>query len=131
MASQIPPLLESARVTYLKAIGTILPALCIWIFANIFLLPKLQWLWERTNLTGSKAQWLMDVSYFLSNNIRVVFGFVALLLVVLELRVRAWPKYRRTVVSVLVVVIHTVVLLALASIATLVLLAAPLLTKTK
>lgn len=134
MADQIPPPLpnaETALATYLKAFGTIFPALFIWFFSNAFLLPKLQWLWQHTNLTGSKAQWFMDASNFLANNMQFVFEAAVPVLIALELCVAAWPRYRRAVVSVIVVLFHTTVLLGLTAIATSVLLAAPLLTKTK
>ena len=134
MANPVPPPLpniESALATYLKAFGTIFPALFIWFFSNLFMLPKLEWLWEHTNLTGSKAQWLMDVSNFLAHSMQFIFGAVVLLLIVLELCVSVWPRYRRTVVSVIAVLFHTTVLLGLTAMATSVLLAAPLLTKTK
>ena len=128
-----PPLpsAETALATYLKAAGTIVPALFVWLFSNAFLLPKLEWLWQQTNLTGSKAQSIMDASYFLAHGMQFVFGVVVILLVLLELRAGTWPRYRRTVISIVAVLFHTTVLIGLASITTAVLIAAPLLTKTK
>ena len=134
MAEQVPPPLpiaESAFATYLKAFGTIFPALFIWFFSNAFLLPKLKWLWQHTNLTGSNAQWLMDASSFLAHSMQFVFGAIVLLLIILELCVSPWPRYRPAIVSVVAVLFHTTVLLGLSAISTSVLLAAPLLTKTK
>jgi hypothetical protein len=57
-----PPLpsTEPAWITYLQAAGTIFPALVVWFFSNAWLLPKLEWLWQHTNLPGSKVQWLLD-----------------------------------------------------------------------
>ena len=125
------PTAETALVTYLKAFATIFPALFIWFFSNSFLLPRLQWLWQHTNLTGSKMQWLMDASNFLAHGMQFGFSGIILLLVALELCVSAWPRNRRVVVSIVTILFHTVVLLGLTAIATSVLLAAPLLTRTK
>ena len=107
------------------------PRLDYLVFSNSFLLPKLQWLWQHNNLTGSKAQWLMDASNFLARGMQFGFSGIIVLLVALELCVSAWPRYRRTVVSIVTILFHTIVLLGLTAIATSVLLAAPLLTRTK
>ncbi len=134
MTDSVPPPLptsETALATYLKAVATIIPALIIWLFSNSFLLPKLQWLWHHTNLAGTKVQWLMDVSNFLAHGMQFVFSGIILLLVVLELCVHGWPRYRRTVISIVTVLFHTIVLLGLTAISTSVLLAAPFLTRTK
>ena len=92
MANQVPPPLptsETALATYLKAFATTCPALLIWLFANDFLLPKLQWLWQHTNLTGSRAQWLLDASDFFAHSVPFAFPGVIALLIVLELCVRS------------------------------------------
>src|SRR5688572_16017733 len=109
MADATPPPLrgpETALATYLKAGATVFPALLIWLFANAFLLPKLQALWREANLGGSRAQWIMDASSCLAHSMQFVFGVVFLLLIVLELWVRAWPHYRRAAVSVVAVLFH-------------------------
>lgn len=129
-----PPPLPSAEpvwMTYLQAAGTILPALVVWFFSNAWLLPKLEWLWQHTNLPGSKAQWLLEASRFFAHSAGSVIGGVFILLVLVERCFPAWPRYRRGVVAVFTVFFHTLVLLGLLTISVSVLLAAPLLTKTK
>jgi hypothetical protein len=95
------------------------------------LLPKLKWLWQHTNLNGSKAQWLMDASNFFTHNIQFVFWATIVVFVILERCSDEWPRYRRTALSVVAVLFHTTVLLGLTAISASVLLAAPLLTRIK
>ena len=122
---------EPAWITYLQAAGTVLPALTIWIFSNTWSLPKLEWLWQHTNLPGSKAHWLLDASRLFAQSPRFTIPGVVILLVLVERCFPAWPSYRRGVVAVLTVFFHTVVLLGLLTISVSVLLAAPLLVRTK
>jgi hypothetical protein len=82
-------------------------------------------------LTGSKAQWLFDVSHTFARSFHFVIPAFLVLLVVLELAIPAWPRRRRPVVVITTVLIHTTVLFGLAAIYTLVLIAAPVLTRTK
>ena len=132
MTAQIPPKLpspERALPVYLQAVATILPACFIWFFANIFLVPKLQYIWKIVGLTQSTAQWMMDSSYFFAQHMQYLFGAVFAVFLVLESRYPAWPRYRRTAVATVTVLFHTTVLIGVTAIATAVLLAAPLLTK--
>lgn len=119
------PTVEPAWATYLKAFATIFPALVIWFFANSFLLPKLEQLWNEANLGSSNARWLIDVSRFLANSTKFVFFPVVLVMIAVELTVPAWARYRRVVIAVFTVAFHTAVLLGLTAISTSVLFAAP------
>jgi len=123
------PSYERGLTVYFQAVATIVPTLFIWVFANVFLVPKLQYIWELVGLTHSKAQWFMDESFFLMHHIQVIFGAVVLVIVILELRYRAWPRYRRAVITTLTVLIHTTVLIGITAIACATLFAAPLLTR--
>ena len=132
MTTQTPPKLPSSErglTVYFQAVATIAPTLFIWVFANVFLVPKLHYIWELVGLTHSKAQWFMDESFFLMHHIQVIFGAVVLVIVILELRYRAWPRYRRAVITTLTVLIHTTVLIGITAIACATLFAAPLLTR--
>jgi hypothetical protein len=134
MNDQAPPPLpdpNSAFRTYLRAGATLIPTVLIWLFAGTVLVPKLEQLWRDTGLTGSRAQWLMDVSDVFHNNFYfIVTGLLAVLLLV-EFRWAAWPRYRRGAVTAVVVLFHTAVLVGITTIATAALLAAPLLLKHK
>jgi type II secretory pathway component PulF len=132
MNSQTPPPLpdpNSAFRTYLRAIALLIPTVVVWLFANTFLLPKLEYIWQLAGLTGSKAEWLMDASYAFKQHFRTIALGVVVVLLLLEFRWRAWPRYRRTVVACATLFFHTAVLVGIATVATAALLAAPLLAK--
>lgn len=134
LAPTSPPPLpghESATVTYLKALGTTAPAVVIWLFMRAFALPKLHWLWQKTELTGSKAQWLMDASNILAQGVQVFIAVGVLVMAWCEVRAGSWPRYRSTVVAVVVVTFHTAVLLSLTAITISALLAVPLMMRVK
>jgi len=103
----------------------------VWRFANVFLLPKLEQIWQVAGLNGSQVQWLLDSSRFLQNYGQIVFIAFVLIFVFLETRWPAWPRYRRTVVACVTLFFHTAVLVGITAIAALVLLAAPMLMKSK
>ena len=134
MNSQAPPPSpdpNSAFRTYLRAVALLIPTVFIWLFAITFLAPKLEQLWRDTGLTGSKAQWLMDASDAFKSNFYFVVAGVVVVLLLLEFRWAAWPRYRRVVVACATLFFHTAVLVAITTIATAALLAAPLLLKHK
>jgi len=116
---------------YVRTGVWLLPALVVWFFAHTILLPKLEQLWQDTGLTGSKAQWLMDISHGFHDHFYYVFAGASVLLVILEFRWRAWPRYRRAVMAVATFLVNLAVLVFLTTIATAALLAAPMLLKHK
>jgi hypothetical protein len=128
-----PPLLypNSALRTYLRAGALLIPTISFWLFAMIFLVPKLEQIWQLAGLDGSKAQWLMDVSYELNQHFYFIFAGVIVVLLLFELHWVAWPRYRQTVVACATLFLHTAVLLGITTIAVAVCIAAPLLTKHK
>jgi hypothetical protein len=95
------------------------------------LVPKLEKLWQDTGLTGSNVQWLMDASYLLRDNFYYVIAGMSVLLLILEFRWAAWPRYRRTVMACATLLFHTVVLVGITMIATSALLAAPMMGRHK
>lgn len=131
MADHPPPLpnAEPLWATYLKAFGTLFPACFILNFSNAFMIPKLEQLWRDTNLGGSKVQWLLDAALILTRNLQPVIGVALLVVIILELSFKSWPRYHRAVIAVLTIFFHTTVLFAITAIALSVLIAAPLLTK--
>jgi len=128
-----PPLPNRLRGlgVYLRTGVWLLPALVVWFFAHLILLPKLGQLWQDTGLTGSKAQWLMDISHGFHDHFYYVFAGASVLLVIFEFRWRAWPRYRSAVMAVATFLVNLAVLVFLTTIATASLLAAPLLLKHK
>jgi len=132
MAAELPPPLyrgESALLTYAKALGTLLPTLFFWGFSMLFVMPKLEWLWAKTNMEGTRADWLMDGLEFAKAYFWLIVAPLVLLLVVLELTVKNWRRYRAAVIGTLTVLINAAVLLLLTWISVSVLVAAPLLTR--
>jgi hypothetical protein len=126
-----PPLPDpnSALRTYLGAVALLIPTIFFWLFAMTFLVPKLEQIWQLAGLNGSKAQWLMDVSYGLKQHFQFIVASVVVVLLLLEFRWSAWPRHRRAVVAGITLFFHTAVLLGITTIAVAVCLAAPLLTK--
>lgn len=120
---------ESARATYLKAFATILPTLFFAFYANLFLAPKLERLWESAGLAGSKVQWFLDASSFLSEGMKWIFLALVPVLITVEHFIPGWPRYRRTIISLVAVGFHTLILIGISTIATAVLIAAPLVFK--
>jgi hypothetical protein len=130
MSNEGPPPLpdpNSALRIYLRAVGLLIPTLFIWLFAVSFLMPKFEQIWQLAGLTGSKVQWLMDVSYGLKQHFHFVVAAVVSVLLLLEARWGAWPRYRRGVVACVTLFVHTAVLVGITMIAVAVCIAAPLL----
>lgn len=134
MSSHTPPPLpdpDGAFRTYVRAVALLIPTIFVWLFATTFLVPKLEQLWKDAGLTGSKAQWFMNATYALKQNFTFVLAGVVVVLLLLEFRWAAWPRYRRVVVASASLFFHTVVLVGITMIATAALLAAPLLARAK
>jgi hypothetical protein len=96
-------------------------------FATVFLLPKLEEVWNRAGLRGKNVQWLMDLSGLFSNHFYVILILVALALFFLELRFKRWSLYRGTAIAIVVIMFNTAVLVSLLAACTSALIAAPML----
>ena len=125
------PSAESAMTTYVRSGAMFFPSLLAWIFASKFLLPRLEWLWSHTNLPGSKLQFLVDISYSVTGYPGIVSGAILILFVALEGLVPTWPRFRRPVVTWAAVLFQLIVLVGLLAISCAVVVAAPLLVRTK
>ena len=125
-----PPLPNAglARKTYLAGAIFLLPALTAWLFSTIFLLPRLELIWQQTGLVHSRAGWLLDASRLLKDNF--YWALIALIAVfaALEYRVRAWPRYRWWVVATTVFLLNVAALVGLTLLCISALLAVPLVT---
>lgn len=118
-------------MSYFKAAGLILPALFLAMFAKAFLLPKLEQIWNVTGIGGSRAQFLLDgANLLISLSVYLPWVFI-LAFTALELRLAAWPRYRRMSLTLLSQFIYWIVLIGMTSLATAALLAAPLLTRSR
>jgi hypothetical protein len=108
---------ESAWKSYLKATVFLLPALVIWGFALHFLYPKVQHLWVRAaSVSGAdtaSAQVVMDtITVLVQNGGTIMTGLVVALLL-LEVGIRSWARYRKFTLGSLVFVLNTLVLVGL------------------
>ena len=126
MNSALASLTPEARWnSYAKAAGFLVPAVLLWSFATVFLVPKLQMIWSAGAGPASDAQWLMDGLRFLIMNGALVMWTILLALVLIEWLVRPWARYRRAALGTLVFLLNTVVLLGLTVMCVAALLIAP------
>jgi hypothetical protein len=134
MPSETPPPLPSREpmlLTYLRAVGLLLPALFMWIYNNNFLLPKVMRLWAHTDLPGSDAQWIADAAVFLTEYMTVVVGLALALFLLPELLWQQWPRYRGVAVALFTVLVNAVVLFGVTAISTTLIVALPTIRQTK
>ncbi|HYF34552.1 MAG TPA: hypothetical protein VD994_04620 [Prosthecobacter sp.] len=122
---------DQAWKTYLGAATVVLPALFFWVFATIILLPRISQVWKDAGLEGSRPQWLMDLSWAFVLHFNVIVLALAAVLLLLELRYRKWPQYRRMVIGAATFLVNTAVLLGLTVICVSALLAVPHLARIK
>lgn len=135
MNSATPPPLpntEAALLTYLRAGFFLLPAFVVWLFTRTFLLPRLEMVWERAGISPSRApraQFLLDTSDAFASNFWLIAAFCAAIVVVLELFVARWHRYRRMGVGAVAFLLNAGVLVGLTVVSTTALLAVPLVLK--
>ncbi len=110
---------ESAWKSYLKATVFLLPALVIWGFALHFLYPKVLHLWARAaSVSGAdtaSAQVVMDTINILVQNGGTIMTGLVVALLLLEVGIRSWARYRKFTLGSLVFVLNTLVLVGLAA----------------
>jgi hypothetical protein len=90
--------IEPRWATYLKAATFLIPAAFCWLFALIFLMPKLQEICRRSGriiLNFNESPVIFKGLIFLSSNQVLIGGFISIALVFLEWRCRWWSRYRR------------------------------------
>ena len=107
----------------------LVPTTLVWLFAMTFLVPKLEQIWQLAGLTNSKPQWLVDSLYGLKQYFHFFVAGVVSVILLLEFRWAAWPRYRRTVIACATLFLHTAVLIGVTAIAVAVCVAAPVLAK--
>ncbi len=88
-------------------------------------------IWEKAGLVGSRAQWLISFSNAFHQHFWYIITGVVLVFSFFEFRVRAWPRYRRTVLFSLTILLNSAVFIWVLTLATAALVAVPLLLKAK
>ena len=108
--------LEPGWATYLKAAAVIVPGVVVWAGFMVFVLPKLKQICEASGTTLWKPILAaLGLSDFFKSNFIVISVVLISALILLEWRAHRWPRYRR---PVLVIMAHTLSLLALILMAT-------------
>jgi hypothetical protein len=90
--------IEPRWTTYFKAATFLMPAAFCWLFALIFLMPKLQEICRKSGrmiLNFNESPIIFKGLIFLSSNDVLIGGLIGIALVLLEWRCRWWGRYRR------------------------------------
>jgi len=90
-----------------------MPPVTVWAFSCVFLFPKLKQIWRDTGFDDSTVRGFMGTSDFFVRHGVFIAAFFFLLLILLEWRNPAWPRYRRASVSVLVFLLNSAVLVSM------------------
>ena len=104
--------IEPRKKTYFRAFLFLLPALCFWAVASVFLLPKLEYDWQRSAISLSQAHWVMSIVQAVMHHGGLVLLALAAVLFLLELR---FAVYRGIAVGVAVFALNSAVLLGLSA----------------
>ncbi len=103
---------QSRGQIYVQAALFSLPALFFWVAARVFLLPKLEYDWQRSCAVSSHAQWIMGIVQTFIHHGDILLLALAGVLLMLEMR---FAIYRRITIGTTVFVINSAVLLGLIS----------------
>ena len=107
--------IEPRWATYLKAVGFLVPAIVLWAFSAVFIVPKLQQLCADAGLFGPTLLWhlthssIQTVLFFREHALLLGSGVLALLML-LEWRSTDWPRYRRATVGFGVFLLNSLIL---------------------
>jgi hypothetical protein len=116
------PNIEPRWATYTKAATFLVPALSLWVFSCVFLMPKLK---QIAGHAGLALPTVLQLPLFATSHYVPIASALVLTLAVLEWRSNKWPRYRRATLSVSVFLINTLVLLVITTMVFSALVAAP------
>lgn len=108
-----PPVHNAAPrwTAYLKTCAQVVPATAVWIFACVFVVPKLKEICAATNMDlAAPIITALTVSDFVRTNFILLSVVILTALILLEWRSRQWPHYRRRVLGLLGYLLNLVVL---------------------
>jgi hypothetical protein len=114
---------EPRWATYLKASAFLLPAILLWTFSIIFVVPKLKQICAHAG--GIPLPGMLQGMLSLSEHAMWIIMAIVLSLAALEWRSTAWHRYRRAAIGVGTFVLNSVVLIAIFLMVISALLAAP------
>jgi hypothetical protein len=123
-------ILEPRWATYLRAAAFLVPAVGLWMFSAVFVVPKLQQICLDAGLPGSGRFWSVTHSNIVTTLVFkeygiVIFGGVMLVLFLLEWRSGQWPRYRRATVGVGTFLLNSFILVSIFMMFIAVMVAAP------
>jgi hypothetical protein len=110
--------LEPGWATYLKAAGSLAPALFLWAISAVFVMPKLKQICSSAVGAGDASFWKVThfnfgiMSLFQDYGM-VIAGAIILMLTLLEWRSSKWPRYRRAAVGIGAFLLNSVVLISM------------------
>jgi hypothetical protein len=107
------PTLEPAWKTYLKNFFFVAPAMLFSAVALIFILPKLQTLWRDAGLADTGELWMVRTPAIILQNGGMILGLTLGALVLLELTVKPFARFRRATLGSLAFVLNGVTLYTL------------------
>ena len=125
------PTIELGWRTYLKAAAFLIPSLSAWGFSAVFLFPKLKQIWREAGFEDVTAHRVLNGSNFLLAHALLISAALVVVLVWLEWRHRAWPRYRRTCVGLAVFLLNSAVLVLITAMLMTALLVAPALLRAR
>lgn len=128
--------IEPRWATYLKAATFVFPALCLWTLSTVFILPQLNQVCQKANLSTSAfdgaptlAKAALAISkamiLFLTPHGLIIFDIIIFTFILLEWRSTKWPRYRRVVVGTGVFLINFAILISITMMVVIALVAAP------
>jgi len=114
--------IEPRWATYLKTGVFLSPAILLWVFASLFLIPRVQKLCQEA---GLQIYGIVNVSLFMEQHATLLLlGFVALM-ILLEWRSSKWPRYRKVAMGAGAFLLNAAVLLLITALVVSATLAAP------
>ena len=123
--SAINPTTDPRWRTYLKAGAFSMPALTVWLFCAVFLLPKLQQIWQDVGFSNQTMRMVMGMSGLIQNYFVLIVATIIGSLVLLEWRNSQWPRHRKASLYIAAFLVNTAVLVFLVVMFTSALLVAP------
>ncbi len=108
-----PPVQNTAPrwAAYLKASAQVVPAMAVWIFACVFVVPKLKEICAATNMAlSAPIITALTVSDFVRTNFILLSVVILTALILLEWRSRQWRHHRRRVLGLLGYLLNLAVL---------------------
>jgi hypothetical protein len=104
------PNVEARWALYLKAGTFLAPALILWTFSCVFMMPKLK---QICGNAGFALPTVLQATIFATSHPVLIFGAIVFCFLLLEWRSPGWQKYRRVTLGTSVFLINAIILLVI------------------